>query len=92
MRFVAVVFSILIIGTSLLAGSALRAAEFGTRAEAIAMVKRVQEKFKKDGPEVTFRAINDAAPGFVDRDLYPFVHKIDGTQVVANPVMPVLLA
>ena len=27
------------------------AAEFGTRTEAVAMVKRVQERFKKEGPE-----------------------------------------
>lgn len=27
------------------------AEEFGTKAEAIAMVKRVQEEFKKEGPE-----------------------------------------
>jgi uncharacterized protein len=92
MRFVAGGLSALIIGTSLLlaSGSAPRAAEFGTRAEAIAMVRRVQERFKKDGPEATFRAINNNAPGFVDRDLYPFIHKIDGTEVMANPVMPVL--
>jgi uncharacterized protein len=74
------------VGTSVLP---LRAAEYGTRGEAVAMVKRVQEKFKKDGPEATIRAINNNEPGFVDRDLYPFVHTIDGTQLVANPVMPI---
>ncbi len=50
--------------------------EFGTRAEAVAMVKRVQEKFKKDGPEATFKAINEKK--FNDRDLYPFVVGFDG--------------
>src|SRR5262249_20590776 len=92
MRFAAVVHSAVICGASLFATPVLplSAAEFGTRDDAVAMVRRVQEKFKKDGPEATFRAINNAAPGFVDRDLYPFVHKIDGTQVVANAVMPVL--
>jgi uncharacterized protein len=50
--------------------------EFGTRAEAVAMVKRVQEKFKKEGPEATFRAINEKK--FNDRDLYPFVVGYDG--------------
>src|SRR5206468_5673138 len=49
------------------------AAEFGTRDEATAMVRRVQQKFKKEGPEATFRAINNKEPGFADRDLYPFV-------------------
>jgi hypothetical protein len=40
-----------------LAASMASAAEFGTRDEAIAMVKRVQERFKKDGPDATFAAI-----------------------------------
>ncbi len=47
------------------------------------MIRRVQEKFRKDGPEATFHAINNKAPGFVDRDLFPYVHKLDGTQLVA---------
>jgi uncharacterized protein len=50
--------------------------EFGTRAEAVAMVKRVQEKFKKEGPDATFRSINEKK--FNDRDLYPFVVGYDG--------------
>jgi TRAP-type uncharacterized transport system substrate-binding protein len=90
MRFGAVVFSALIFGASLFAISVLplRAAEFGTREEAMAMVKRVQEKFKKDGSEATFRAINSNASAFVDRDLFPYVHKIDGTQLVAIGPIP----
>ena len=35
------------------------AAEFGTKAEAVAMVKRVQEQFRKDGAEITFKAVSD---------------------------------
>ena len=67
----------LVLGVTLAATSMprLQAAEFGTRDEAVAMVRRVQEKFKKDGPEATFRVINNGA--FNDRDLYPFVHTID---------------
>jgi uncharacterized protein len=85
MRFPAVILSALIFGTFLFATSvpSLGATEFGTREEAVAMVRRVQEKFKKDGPEATFRAINANAPGFRDRDMFPYVHKIDGTQLVA---------
>jgi uncharacterized protein len=49
-------------------------------------VRRVQEKFKKDGPEATFHAINSGA--FNDRDLYPWVHTIDGTLHVANGAFP----
>lgn len=70
----------------------LQAAEFGTRDEAVAMVKRVQEKFKKEGPEATFKAINNMAPGFIDRDLFPYVHKIDGTELVACGPIPAILA
>src|SRR6266702_4638094 len=63
------------------------AAEFGTRDEAIAMVRRVQQKFKKEGAEAAFRAINNKAPGFADRDLYPFVTELTGL-CVANGVTP----
>jgi TRAP-type uncharacterized transport system substrate-binding protein len=65
----------------------LQAAEFGTRDEAVAMLKRVQDKFKKEGPDAAFRAINTKAPGFVDRDLYPFVTELTGL-CVANGVTP----
>ena len=60
------------------------AAEFGTRNEAVAMVKRVQEKFRKEGPEATFRAINNKAQEFWDRDLFPFVTDFTGL-CVASP-------
>jgi uncharacterized protein len=62
------------------------AGQFGTRDEAVALVKRVQDKFKKEGAEATFRAIN--AGQFNDRDLYPFVHTIDGNLHVANGAFP----
>jgi len=85
MRLAVVVLSVaLIFGTSALP---LRAAEFGTREEALAMVRRVQEKFKKEGSDATFRAINNKAPGFADRDLYPFVTELTGL-CVANGVTP----
>ncbi len=64
------------------------AAEFGTRTEAVAMVKRVQAKFAKDGSEATFKAITETEE-FHDRDLYPFVYNTDGWSVAhgANPRM-----
>ena len=88
MRAAAVICSALVLGALLAASSILpvQAADFGTRDEAVAMVKRVQEKFKKDGPDATFRAINAGA--FNDRDLYPWVHTIDGTLHVANGAFP----
>jgi uncharacterized protein len=88
MRGVAVICFALVLGASLAATSmpCVQAAEFGTRDQAVAMVQRIQERFKKDGPEATFRAINAGA--FNDRDLYPFVHTIDGTLHVANGAFP----
>ncbi len=86
MRLAVIILSAaLIFGTSALP---LHAAEFGTREEALAMVRRVQEKFKKDGPEATFRAINNKAPGLADRDLYPFVTEVATGLCVANGVTP----
>jgi uncharacterized protein len=91
MRFVAAV-PVLMFGISFVASSvlAVRAAEFGTRDEAVAMVRRVQEKFKKDGPDATFKAINGNASGFMDRDLFPYVHKLDGAQLVAAGFPPTI--
>jgi TRAP-type uncharacterized transport system substrate-binding protein len=88
MRGAVVVCFALVLGASLAATSIFRlqAAEFGSREEAVAMVQRVQEKFKKDGPDATFKAINSGA--FNDRDLYPWVHTIDGTLHVANGAFP----
>ena len=60
-----------------LAASTARAADFGTRDEAVAMVKRVQEKFKKEGPDATFAAITGKMREFHDRDLYPYVLNFD---------------
>ena len=54
------------------------AVEFGTREEAVAMVKRVQDKFKKDGAEATFKAITGKSRAFHHRDLYPFVYDLSG--------------
>ncbi|HKD25989.1 MAG TPA: hypothetical protein VKC66_17330, partial [Xanthobacteraceae bacterium] len=68
MRLAPVVLAALILAASFVATSVLSvsAVEFGTRDEAIAMVRRVQEKFKKDGPDATFKAIDNKA--FVERD------------------------
>jgi uncharacterized protein len=90
MRSAAAVLSALMFAMSFVATSVLpvRAAEFGTRDEAVAMVRRVQEKFKKEGVEATVRAINNGA--FNDRDLYPWFGKLDGTLNLANGVSPVL--
>jgi TRAP-type uncharacterized transport system substrate-binding protein len=88
MRLAPILLAALIFGASFVATSVLSvsAAEFGTRDEAIAMVRRVQEKFRKDGPDATFKAINNKA--FVDRDLFPWVYRLsDGTNM-ANALFP----
>lgn len=67
------------------------AAEFGTKDEAVAMVKRVQEQFKKDGPEATFKAVSDkSVKAYHDRDLYPFIYNMKGVNV-AHGARPALI-
>jgi cytochrome c len=67
------------------------AEEFGTKDQAIAMVKLVQEQFKKDGPVATFKAISDkSVKEYHDRDLYPFVYDLKGI-CVAHGARPALI-
>jgi signal transduction histidine kinase len=67
------------------------AADHGTRAEAVAMVKRVQAEFKKAGAEATFKEVDDkSAKSFHDRDLYPFIYDLKGV-CVAHGARPVLI-
>ncbi len=63
------------------AASSFARAEVGSRDEAIAMVKRVQAKFEKDGADATFKAVTTKAKVFHDRDLYPFVYDMTGLSV-----------
>ena len=59
--------------------SPVTAAEFGTKDEAVAMVKRVQAEFKKAGADATFKEVSDKAiADFHDRDLYPFIYNMEG--------------
>jgi cytochrome c len=67
------------------------ASEYGTKEEAVAMVHRVQEMFKKEGSEATFKAVNDPQnKEFHDRDLYVFIYLLDGT-CVAHGARPALI-
>ena len=70
-------------------------AEFGTKAEAVAMVKRVQAQFKKDGPEATFKDVTDkTVKTYHDRDLYPFIYHANGPKLgvnVAHGARPALI-
>ena len=68
-----------------------RAEAVGTREEAVAMVKRVQQKFQVEGAEATFKAVSDATVAeFHDRDLYPFIYNLEGVSV-AHGARPALI-
>lgn len=54
------------------------AAEFGTAAEAEAMVKKAVSAIKADGKEKAFAEISNPKGKFIDRDLYVFVYDING--------------
>jgi len=67
------------------------ASEFGTREEAVAMVKRVERMFAQAGAEATFKAVNDKSDrDFHDRDLYPFIYDLNGVNV-AHGARPALI-
>ena len=82
------------LGLIALVGIAIPAAatsEFGTKDEAVAMVKRVQDEFKKSGAEATFRDVSDKATAtYHDRDLYPFIYDMAG-KCVAHGARPALI-
>ncbi len=80
---VAMVFAVSVVPRSF-------AGEIGTRVEAIAMVKRVQEAFRTEGPQATFAAVTRKDPAFHDRDLYPFIYRLDGVNV-AHGARPALV-
>jgi cytochrome c len=65
--------------------------EFGSKDEAVAMVKRVQEMFKNDGAAATFKAVSDpSTKEFHDRDLYVFIYDMSGV-CVAHGARPALI-
>ena len=71
----------------------LRAAptDFGSKDEAVAMVQRVEDTFKKDGADATFKAVSDpSSKEFHDRDLYPFIYNMAGV-CVAHGARPALI-
>jgi signal transduction histidine kinase len=54
------------------------AAEFGTPAEAEALVKKAITEIKANGKDKAFAEINNTKGKFTDRDLYIFVYDITG--------------
>jgi cytochrome c len=87
MRFIALLVCATLSSISL----SIAAAEFGTKEEAVAMVKRAQEMFKKDGADATFKAVSDLSnKEFHDRDLYAYVYTLSGLNV-AHGARPALI-
>ena len=88
-------YLLVLAAASLVGALPATAAEFGTKDEAVAMVKRVQTQFKKDGAEATFKAVSDkSTKTYHDRDLYPFIYHMEGPQKgvnVAHGARPVLI-
>ena len=67
------------------------AGEYGSRDEAVAMVKRVEDMFTKTGADPTFKAVSDKSiTSFHDRDLYPFIYDLSG-RCVAHGARPALI-
>ncbi len=62
----------------LMAGRITFAAEFGTAAEAEALVKKAIQLIKAEGRDKAFAEINNPKGKFVDRDLYIFVYDMNG--------------
>ncbi len=60
-------------------GATAWGAEFATKDEAVAMVKKAVAAIKADGPEKAYAAFDKKDGGFTDRDLYVVVYGLDGT-------------
>lgn len=81
----------LLFAALLAAAAPAGAATYGTKDEAVAMVKRVQDMFKKNGAQATFNAVSDkSTKAFHDRDLYPFIYDLSG-KCVAHGARPALI-
>lgn len=59
-------------------GQIAMAAEFGTPAQAEAMVKKAAAYIKANGKDKAFAEISNPKGQFVDRDLYVFVYDLNG--------------
>ena len=65
--------------------------QHGSKDEAVAMVKRVEDIFNKEGAAATFKAVSDpSTKAFHDRDLYPFIYDLSGV-CVAHGARPALI-
>lgn len=84
-------FALVLFASLLIAPLCAESADFGTKDEAVAMVKRVQDMFRKQGSDATFKAVSDpSTKEFHDRDLYPFIYDLTGI-CVAHGAIPALI-
>jgi cytochrome c len=70
-----------IVVVTAIAGHSALAAEWATKDEAQAMVKKAVAAIKQQGTEKAYKEIGDKAGRFVDRDLYVVVYRVDGVVV-----------
>jgi cytochrome c len=68
----------------------LFAAEFATKDEAVAMVKKAVVLIKEQGPAKAYAQFTDKDPKYTDRDLYVVVYGLDG-KVLAHGQNPKLV-
>ena len=61
-----------------IAGGSAFAAEWATKDEAQAMVKKAVVFIKEQGPDKAYPEITNRAGRFIDRDLYVVVYQLDG--------------
>lgn len=64
-------------GTAILSGAAF-AAQWATKNEATAVVKKAVAFIKQQGVETAYKEISNTAGRFTDRDLYVVVYQLDG--------------
>src|ERR1700730_939836 len=57
------------------------AEDFGTRQEAIDMVRRVKAVAGRQGLQAAVEAVNSQRPEFKIKDLYPFIYTLEGISV-----------
>ncbi len=74
MRFLAIVAGFIISVSS----NALRAEEFGTAAEAEAMVKKAVDFIKSKGADTAYAAFTGQSADFIKNDLYVVVYSMTG--------------
>jgi len=74
-RILVMIWSILFLVSTV---SSTFAGQYGTAAEAEAMVKKAISYIKANGKDVAFRELSNPKGQFIDRDLYIFVYDLNG--------------